>query len=151
MKTNFLKHIFLSLLIFLCWIAMIVCVSAYAFLTTTWGAKVASTYLIQSYMSFCNVSVGSYQGTIEKGLLLKNVILSRVPNLKDGVVHIQDLYVQIPLIRWDQMSFKIMNANLNFGSADPIICNGTVTQNKIQGNCYAHSVDAKQVVAALGY
>ncbi len=151
MKKNFFKHIFLSLLAFFCWITILLCVAAYAFLTTTWGAKIASTCLIESYIPFCKVTVESYQGTIEKGLLLKDVVMSDILNVKDGVVHIQELYIQVPLIHWDQMSLKINNAKFDLSSADPIIFNGMIEQNKIKGNLYAHSVDAKQIVGVLGY
>jgi hypothetical protein len=151
MKTNLIKHLFLSLLVFLCWMAIILCGVTYAFLTTPWGARIASTYLIQSYIPFCDVKVGGYEGTIEKGLVLKDVSISHIPNLRDGTVHIQDLYVQIPLIHWDQLAMRINNGSINLTQADPIIFNVSIIQNKLQGNCYAHSIDARQVVSVLGY
>ena len=151
MKKNFFKHIFLSFLVLLCWITILSCIAAYSFLTTTWGAKLASTYLIESYIPFCKVNIGAYQGTIEKGLLLKDVTMGHFLNMKDGIIHIQELYIQIPLIHWEQLSFKINNAKFDLNSADPVIFNGVVEQHKIKGNLYAHSVDAKQIVDTLGY
>jgi hypothetical protein len=111
----------------------------------------ASTYLIEVYIPFCHVTIGSYEGTIEKGVLLKDVTISRIPNIKDAVVHVQDLYIQVPLMHWNDVSVKIVNAKINLSSADPIVFNGTINQNNIKGNCYSRSIDARQVVAALGY
>ncbi|MBF0489246.1 MAG: translocation/assembly module TamB domain-containing protein [Candidatus Omnitrophica bacterium] len=151
MRKNHLKRFLFSLLMFLCWVSIIICVTAYVFLTTTWGARLASTCLIESFIPSCNISVGSYEGTIEKGLLFKGVTISHIPNLKNGIIRIQDLSIQVPLIHWDQTSLRINNATLFLPLSDPIIFHGTVIQNKIKGACYAHGVDAKQVVSSLGY
>lgn len=146
-----LKHIFLSMLVLVCWISIIFCVAAYVFLTTPWGGRAAATYLIQYYVPFCNFNLGDVEGTIEKGLVLKDVTISHIPNMKEGVVHIQDLYVQIPLIHWDQLSMRINNGRVSLPSADPIVFNVTMIKNKLQGDCYARSVDAKQILSVLGY
>ncbi len=134
-----------------CWVAILICVGSYAFLTTTWGAKIATTCMIKSYVPFCDVTIGSYEGTIEKGLVLKEVTIKHIPTMKEGAVHIQELYVQIPLIHWDQVSVKVTNGRLDIGSADPIVFNGSMVKNQIKGNCYTHSMDAHQVLSALGY
>jgi hypothetical protein len=150
MKTNHFKHIFLSFLAFICWISIILCVAAYAFLTTPWGARIASTYLIEMYLPFCHVNVGDYEGTIEKGLVLKNVTINNIPNIQEGIIHIQNLFVQIPLIRWDQLFIKVNNASLHLPAADPIVFNVQLNKNQLSGNCYARSVDTKQFLTIYG-
>ncbi len=152
MRKNFLLRRLFSLLVVFCWIAIVVCVAAYALLTTTWGAKAASTYLIKWTMPFSDVSVGSYEGTIEKGLLLKEITINHIPAMeKEGILYLQRFYVQIPLIHWRRVSIKITNARLVLGSLDPIVFNGTIVRDQIQGNCYARSVDVRNLVATLGY
>ena len=136
---------------FLCWVIVLICIGTYIFLTTTWGAKIAATYLIKSYLPLSDVTVGSYKGTIEKGLLLKEVTIKHIPTMKEGVVHIQELYLQVPLIHWNQISTKVINGRLELASSDPIIFNSTTIKNQLQGNCYAHSVDAHHILSALGY
>ncbi|MEI7998741.1 MAG: translocation/assembly module TamB domain-containing protein [Candidatus Omnitrophota bacterium] len=151
MNIKFFKHFLLSVLMLLCWASIFICILAYTFLTTTWGAKLAATYLIQSYVPFCSINVGSYQGTIEKGLVLKDVRINHIPMIKEGGAHIQELHVQVPLIHWDQIAMKIINGKLQFSSADPIVFNAVISKNQIQGNCYAQSIDAHQFLLSLGY
>lgn len=151
MKTKSLKHIFFSSLILFCWVAIIGCVSAYVLLTTTWGAKLAATYVIESYIPFCNVHIGEYQGTIEKGLKLKNVTITRIPWIKDAIIHAQDLQIRVPLKHWDQVEVNIVNAKIVLPGSDPLVFTGTIINKELKGNCYSNNIDAKQVVAALGY
>ena len=152
MRKNFLLRRLFSLLVVFCWIAIVVCVAAYTFLTTTWGAKAVSAYFIKWYMPFLDVSVGSYEGTIEKGLLLKEIIINHIPAMeKEGILRLQQLYVQIPLIHWRRVSVKITNARLVLGSSDPMVFDGAVIRDQIHGNCYARSIDVRNLIAALGY
>lgn len=150
MTTNKLIHIVLSTLMVCCWIAIFVCISAYVFLTTTAGAKIVANYLL-NHTPFSHVDIGSYEGTIEKGLFLKNVTLENIPSMKEGALHIQEIYLQIPLIHWSEGAVKITNARFLLPSSDLIVFNGTVINGQIQGNCYAGSVDVHQVLSAFGY
>ncbi|MBI3601996.1 MAG: translocation/assembly module TamB domain-containing protein [Candidatus Omnitrophica bacterium] len=152
MKRNSLKHLFLSLLVIFCWVAIPVCVAAYTFLTTTWGAKTVVTQLMKFYMPLAQVTIGSYEGTIEKGLLLKEVAIHHIPAMeKEDALYLQQLYVQIPLIDWRQVFVKITNGRLVLGSSDPMVFNGLMIRDQIQGNCYARSVDVRHLIAVLGY
>jgi|GEM_PF-6855734 len=151
MTKNFLKRFILSMFMLFCWVAMITCATAYVFLTTTWGAKLITPYLIKYYVPFCDISVERYEGTIEKGLSLKHVTINHIPTMKEGVIHIQEIYLQIPWVHLDQMAIKAINGRVDLVSSDPIIFNGTRINNTISGNCYAHSIDAHQVLSVLGY
>lgn len=151
MNVKSLKHLLFSLLILACWVLMIGCVAAYVLLTTTWGAKIAATYVIESYIPFCNVHIGDYQGTIEKGLKLKDVTISRIPWVKGAMIHAQDLQIRVPLRHWDQVEVNIVNAKIVLPGSDPLVFTGTIIKKEIQGNCYSNNIDARQVVEALGY
>jgi len=151
MNLKSLKHLVLSFLALICWVAIVLCITGYVFLTTTWGAKLASTYFIETYIPFCNVSIGSYQGTIEKGVVLKDVTISHIPDIKDAVIHIQDLRIRVPLTRLDQVSLDVVNAKISLAGSDPLVFTGAIVQQNIKGNCYAQNLDARQVVDALGY
>lgn len=130
---------------------MIGCVSAYVLLTTTWGAKIAATYVIESYIPFCNVHIGDYKGTIEKGLKLKDVTITRIPWIKGAIIHAQDLQIRVPLRHWDQVEVNIVNAKIVLPGSDPLVFTGSIVNKEIKGNCYSNNIDARQVVEALGY
>ncbi len=150
MKTRYLVQSFFSSLVIPCWIAIALCVGAYGFLTTTEGAKIIVTCFAQAYMPFTNIKIGEYSGTIEKGLTLKNVTISNIPDFKGAVIQAQDIYFQLPIVFWKTLFVKITHAKLDV-SSESIIFEGTITDNKIRGNCFANTIDTKEFVSALGY
>lgn len=150
MTVHQFKHIILSVLVVCCWMAIALCISAYAFLTTTWGAKIVVNYLF-GRAPFSHMSAGRYAGTVERGLWLNKVVLDNLPSIKQGALHLQELYVQIPLIHWNEATVKITNARLMLPFSDPVVFNVTVNKGHIQGNCYAGNVDVHQVISLLGY
>ncbi len=151
MKKNLFRHISLSSLIVFCWMIIIICIGAYSFLTTNVGARIIVHGLLQSYAPYCDFKIGSFAGTIEKGLVLKDVIITNISAVKGATLHIQELDVQVPLVYRKKFFARISNAKLKFLSSDSIVFDGEISDDQIRGNCYASSIDVKEVVKAFGY
>lgn len=151
MKIKFVRHTLISLTLMMCWVLIMGVAVGYGFLTTSVGAQMITSALIQSYLPSAQIKIASLEGTIQKGVLLKNIEISNMAMMKNAVLNIQELHLELPIVFYKQLTAKAINGRLSFPSSDPIVFNLQIKNDQLSGNLYAKNIDAKEIVLSLGY
>src|ERR1700691_4303678 len=74
--------------------------AAFAYLIVTpWGGKLLVRYFKQQFVSVGLMHVGSYEGSLHNGFVLKDVSIRGLSYFPDALLRIQEVHVRLPL--WD--------------------------------------------------
>ena len=134
--------IMLAMTILLVLIALSMAV-AYLIVTPA-GGKILIDYTLNKYASIASMSVGSYEGSIDQGFILKDIRITDWPAWPIATIHIQQARVQVPLWSWQKTSVDILNGRVFLPTSDPIVFSGQFNGGLLKGNVYAKAVDVHE-------
>ncbi len=105
------------------------------------GGRLLLHFFKQQFACLGLVQVGSYEGSLHRGFVLKDIYVKGLTYVPNALLRIQKVEMRLPL--WDlaHSDFKIFNARLFLPDSDPIVFTGDVFAGAIRGNLYAKSVD----------
>ncbi len=116
-------------------------------IVTPAGGKLLIDYTLNKYASIASMSVGSYEGSIDQGFVLKDIRITDWPAWPIATIHIQQAKVQIPLWSWQKVSVDVLNGRVFLPTSDPIVFGGQFTGGLLKGNVYAKAVDVHECVS----
>ena len=113
---------------------------AYLIVTPLGGKLLVRCFKLQ-FSSVGLVHIGRYEGSLQEGFVLKDVVIKDLSYIPDALVRIQEVRVRLPL--WDpgHSDFSIFNARILIPDSDPVVFTGEIYAGKIRGELYATSVD----------
>ena len=115
---------------------------AFAYLIVTpLGGKLLVRYFKQEFASVGLMHVGHFEGTLQNGFILKDILIKDLSYFPDALVRIQEIRVHLTLWDLTHTDFNIFNARIFIPDSDPLVFTGDIIAGKIKGNLYARSVD----------
>jgi hypothetical protein len=133
---------------FLTVLSLILLLSAFfAYLIVTpLGGKMLVRYFKQQFVAVGLMHVGHYEGTLQNGFVLKDVIIKGLSYLPDAILRVQEIHVRLPLWDLPHSDFRIFNARISIPDSDPIVFTGEVYAGQVKGDLYAKSVDVHAAI-----
>lgn len=144
---NRLRNLLIAIILTLSSLSAIAAVVVYYLVATPAGGKILVHYGLLWSAEYASVTVESFEGSIAKGLVLKNVEVKNCPFLgPTTIVRLQRVDVGFPLLNWHQIWINVFNGRLNLSNSDPIVFNGNYTGGVLHGTAYSKSVDVSEIM-----
>jgi len=120
--------------------------AAFAYLIVTpLGGKLLVRYFKQQFTTVGLIHIGSYEGSLQDGFILKDILIKGLSYLPDALVRIQEVHVRIPLADLNHSDLDIFNARILMLGCDPIVFTGKVYAGQVNGELYARSIDVHEI------
>lgn len=138
---RWLKRLLTAVILAILSLVLILSAAFIYLITTPVGGKLLVRYFKQTLVTVGLMHVGHYQGSLQEGVILKDVVIKGLSYLPDAVLRIQEVDMHLPLWQPSHAIFRIFNARLLIPNSDPVVFNGRIYEGQVTGNVYAKSVD----------
>jgi len=116
--------------------------AAFAYLIVTpLGGKILLRYFKQQFVAVGLMHVGHYEGSLQNGVILKDITIKGLTYLPNALLRVQEVHVRLPLWEPSHFDLAIFNARVFLPDSDPVVFTGDIYAGQIKGDLYAKSVD----------
>jgi hypothetical protein len=125
-------------------IVLIASATVGALIVTPLGGRLLLHYTRQQFSSIGLINIGSYEGSLEDGFIIKNVVIKGIAYVPNAQARIQEIDVRLPLWDLQHSTFSIFNARLVIPDSDPLVFDGQIEGGRIKGEFFGNSVDLQE-------
>ncbi|MDP2652830.1 MAG: translocation/assembly module TamB domain-containing protein [Candidatus Omnitrophota bacterium] len=122
---------------------------AWAGLCTTPGARLLAEYLVPAATGYGRLSIGRVEGTVVRGLNLKNVKITHLRGFPPGsVLAIKTVFLDPVLWGSRRLVLEVVDGRLSLPrSSEPVVIFGKVDDGRVDFDIYGRSLDAQDIMS----
>ncbi len=121
--------------------------TAYFFMGTTKGSNRAMRFLMSRFIKAEKKTFEDMNGSLEKGVSLKNVELSNLAGLPEGsVIRIQKLDVLFDAFDIKKVNVAVENGRVILPHCEPIVLTGNYSGGNLAFNVFSKEIDVNDMV-----